>query len=255
MHIPGIGERTERWLWKNNILCWEDYLRNPHQVKLPRKTHLALSLYLDISMEALLRGNVYFFKKFLPEKECWRVYPEFKKKTVFLDIETSGLEPGRNYITVIGLFDGKNFHCFIQGKNLQDFVQAIKKYSVIVTYNGRWFDIPFLKTSFRSLDFSQIHIDLRCIFRRLGYSGGLKSIEKSLGIERDRAVRNLTGYDAVLLWNRYLNGEPEALELLLAYNREDVVNLRSLMEFAYRQMIRKIPFFQFVEKNRKNISY
>lgn len=244
IHIPGVGERTERLLWKNNILCWEDYLRNSYQVKLPRKIHLNISFFLNSSFDALSQGKANFFKKLLPEKELWRIYPEFKKRTVFLDIETTGLDIGGSYVTVVGLFDGKNVQFFVQGRNMHDFVRAIKRYSVIVTYNGKQFDIPFLKGTFRGLHFPQAHIDLRYPLYKLGYSGGLKKIEKDLGIKRDKAVNRLNGYDAVLLWNRYLDGEREALELLLKYNREDVVNLKYLMEFVYERMMQSLPFLK-----------
>ncbi|NQS89844.1 hypothetical protein HQ584_08660 [Patescibacteria group bacterium] len=35
-----------------------------------------------------------------------------------------------------------------------------------------------------------------------------------------------------MLWNRYLDGKPEVFRFCLKYNREDVVNLGYLMEFA-----------------------
>ncbi len=243
IHIPGIGERTEQFLWRNNILCWEDYFKNPYQIGLPTRIHLNLSLFLRLSLNALLKKDILFFKRFLPEKELWRLYPEFKKRTAFLDIETTGLGTGRDYVTVIGLFDGENMQFFVQGKNLNRFPQVIRKYLVIVTYNGKQFDIPFLQYAFGGFEFPQAHIDLRYLLQRLGYSGGLKKIERALGIQRSRRVRNLNGFDAVKLWNRYMDGEPEALKLLLEYNREDVVNLKYLMEFAYQKMIKSLPFF------------
>lgn len=242
IHIPGVGENTERLLWRSNILCWEDYLRNSHQVRLPRKVHSTLSVFISFSTDALLRRNINFFKKFLPKRELWRVYSEFKNRTAFLDIETTGLGKGKDYVTVVGIFDGERVYFFVQGKNMQDFAKAIKKYSVIVTYNGKQFDLPFLKTAFYGLDFPQAHIDLRYLLKRLGYWGGLKTIEKNLGIKRNRKVKNLNGCDAVLLWNRYLDGEPGALKLLLDYNREDAVNLKYLMEFAYQRMVQSLPF-------------
>jgi uncharacterized protein YprB with RNaseH-like and TPR domain len=39
---------------------------------------------------------------------------------------------------------------------------------------------------------------------------------------------------AVLLWQRYQRGDKGALDLLLTYNREDVVNLEVLMDAAFR---------------------
>ena len=252
LHIPGIGERTERWLWQNNILCWDDYLKNYYQVRLPRKMHVSLSLFISFSSDALLKGDIRFFKRFLPEKDMWRLYPEFKKKIAFLDIETTGLGEGSDYVTVVGVFDGENVQFFVQGENMQDFRRAIKRFSVIVTYNGKQFDLPFLKTAFGDLDFPHAHIDLRHVLKRLGYSGGLKAIEKNVGIKRGREVKNFTGYDAVVLWNRHLDGDPEARRLLLDYNREDVVNLKSLMDFAYSKMIQSLPFFS-LKLKEKNI--
>jgi len=43
----------------------------------------------------------------------------------------------------------------------------------------------------------------------------------------------MDGYMAVLLWQRYQRGDRTALDLLLKYNREDVVNLEVLMDRAF----------------------
>jgi uncharacterized protein YprB with RNaseH-like and TPR domain len=57
--------------------------------------------------------------------------------------------------------------------------------------------------------------------------GGLKAVERRLGIERQ--LTNVDGYMAVQLWWEYVNtGNPDALDILLAYNREDVLNLHVL---------------------------
>jgi uncharacterized protein YprB with RNaseH-like and TPR domain len=40
----------------------------------------------------------------------------------------------------------------------------------------------------------------------------------------------------VRLWREYEYGSREALELLLNYNREDIVNLKPLMELVYREL-------------------
>jgi uncharacterized protein YprB with RNaseH-like and TPR domain len=43
--------------------------------------------------------------------------------------------------------------------------------------------------------------------------------------------RVVDGYEAVRLWWRYVNSDDQdALDTLLQYNREDVVNLRTLKE-------------------------
>ncbi len=59
--------------------------------------------------------------------------------------------------------------------------------------------------------------------------GGLKAVEKKLGIPRSSA--DLTGYDALLLWKRFQDfNDIEALQSLLEYNKEDVLNLCLLEE-------------------------
>jgi uncharacterized protein YprB with RNaseH-like and TPR domain len=64
---------------------------------------------------------------------------------------------------------------------------------------------------------------------RCNHFGGFKAVEQQLGIPR--RLQGISGWDAVLLWQRYQNyGDQSALELLLQYNKEDVVNLKALRE-------------------------
>jgi uncharacterized protein YprB with RNaseH-like and TPR domain len=57
--------------------------------------------------------------------------------------------------------------------------------------------------------------------------GGLKSVERQLGIERQ--LKGVDGREAVRLWWRYRNDyDDEALRTLLAYNSEDLLNLKVL---------------------------
>ncbi|MCZ7406608.1 MAG: ribonuclease H-like domain-containing protein [Candidatus Methanoperedens sp.] len=49
----------------------------------------------------------------------------------------------------------------------------------------------------------------------------------------------ISGFDAVRLWNMYERGDDEALELLIRYNREDVENLKIIIEMTYPKMIEK----------------
>jgi uncharacterized protein YprB with RNaseH-like and TPR domain len=74
------------------------------------------------------------------------------------------------------------------------------------------------------------------LLKRIGYSGGLKRVETQLGLQRSERTRGLDGWDAVRLWNEYRRGSWEALSLLLQYNEEDVVNMRPLLEFGYREL-------------------
>jgi len=47
------------------------------------------------------------------------------------------------------------------------------------------------------------HIDLRFLLKKLGYAGGLKRIDKELGINRGADIDGIDGFEAVRLWNEY----------------------------------------------------
>ncbi|MGI0017043.1 MAG: ribonuclease H-like domain-containing protein, partial [Nitrososphaera sp.] len=53
-----------------------------------------------------------------------------------------------------------------------------------------------------------------------------------------KEVERLTGYDATVLWSRYLRGDKYALELLIKYNMQDVISLKPILESAYERLIR-----------------
>ena len=112
----------------------------------------------------------------------------------------------------------------------------LQKYSLVVTFNGSGFDLRFLKLMFPNIVLPPIHIDLRWALRKLGMKGGLKSIEAELGLRRASEVEDLTGYDATVLWAKYLRGDKHALQSLIQYNTEDVVHLKAIMEVAYDRL-------------------
>ncbi len=239
-HIPTIGEKTERKIWENGITSWEDALiQVPSTQSLSPSLQYLLTSFILRSFRFLEREEVSFFAHHLPDREWWRIFPEFRHRTVFLDIETTGLTPPHDHITTITLFDGQRIKTFVHGINLHEFPQEVMHYKVIVTFSGKCFDIPFIERTM-GLKLPQIHIDLRYLMRSLGWRGGLKACEKALGIDRGE-LKGVDGYGAVLLWQKYKEGCPEALETLLAYNIADTVNLEKLLVFAYNQKIARLP--------------
>jgi uncharacterized protein YprB with RNaseH-like and TPR domain/predicted nuclease with RNAse H fold len=241
IHIPGIGRRTERELWDSGIRCWHDlsgfFLRSPEvSAGLLRR----LEAYIPQSIDAVQKKDAAFFSRLSALGEAWRLFPEFADQCVFLDIETTGLSTVFDTVTMVGLFDGRKYEVFIDGQNLNDLPERLKKYSVIVTFNGTGFDLRFLKLAFGKLKLPPIHIDLRWVTRRLGYRGGLKSIERELGIVRDREVEDIDGRDATVLWSRHLRGDRVALRQLITYNTEDVVHLKAIMEMAYDKLAKQL---------------
>lgn len=242
-HVPAVGEKTERHIWEAGIWSWEDALCTPFfERSFPRAFVFQVRSFLERSQRRLERNDARFFEEHLPRKELWRLFPEFRHTAVFLDIETTGLNPPDDYVTAITLFDGYHIKTFVRGINLKDFLPEVMKYRVIITFNGKCFDLPFLERSL-GIRLPHVHLDLRYILKSLGFSGGLKACERALGIDRGK-LQGVDGYTAVLLWRKYQDGCPEALETLLAYNVADTVNLERLMVFAYNEKIRHLPLPQ-----------
>ncbi len=188
--------------------------------------------YVEQSCHCLDRREHQFFSRHLGQKNAWRSFSSFRDSCVYLDIETDG-----RAITTIGLFDGDSYTCLVRGESLENFRDIISRYAMIVTFCGTGFDLPTIVKSFPGLELDQIHLDLCPVLRKLGLRGGLKSIERQLGIGRAEEIDGLTGFDAVILWRRYIGlGDSGALERLIEYNKADVVNLKPLAEFAYTRM-------------------
>ena len=240
IHIPSVGPVTERLIWQSGVRSWDDCLEfSPPQLRANLRSHLAE--HVQESQRRLSQGDARYFQMLLGSSHLWRLYSDFRRRVVYLDIETTGLSLGLDDITVIGLYDGTSTRSFVLGENLDDFAREISRYSLVVTFNGACFDLPFLRTRFPGFDSSLAHLDLRYLLKRLGYSGGLKRIERELGLDRPGALRELDGYCAVLLWKKHLQGRRGALDTLLRYNLEDVVNLERLVQLAYNSMLASVP--------------
>ena len=241
IHIPGVGPKTERELWRSGIRSWNDItgiLTPPASISAALRRRL--EGYIPQSIEAVKNRDAGFFARLSALGEAWRLFPEFAAQCVFLDIETTGLSPVFDAVTMVGLFDGHRYEVFIDGQNLQDLPSRLKKYSVVVTFNGAGFDLRFLRIAFPDIELPPIHIDLRWVTRRLGYRGGLKAIEKEFGISRDESVEDVNGYEATVLWSRHLRGDRTALQKLITYNTEDVVHLKAIMEMAYDRLSKEL---------------
>lgn len=241
IHIPGIGRKTEERFWASGIRSWDDFVE-PLPIQLPPAKKEFITKHVEHSRKCLVEQSN-FFANLLPSSQHWRIFPHFRQSTAFLDIETTGLDGYANEITTIAIYDGHSIFYYVNGENLDDFREDIARYEVIVTYNGKCFDIPFIE-NYLGIDMHQTHIDLRYILKSLGYSGGLKGCEKQLGLERGE-LDGVDGFFAVLLWAEYRNTENrQALETLLTYNIQDAVNLEILMIEAYNLNLRRTPFFQ-----------
>ena len=238
IHIPGIGSTTEHRIWKCGIKSWEDYLKNHNMIRLPRARQRSLLNGVEESIEQLSAGNHIFFARRLPPGLQWRAYRNFKEKTAYVDIETTGLSTQSDRITLIGIYNGKETKTYIRGIDLEEVPVELAKYKQLITFNGARFDCPFIEHEFPG-SFNHLHVDLLYPLKKIGYCGGLKKIEGKLGIKRSEETASLTGFDAVRLWNRYERGNEESLDMLIKYNEEDVVNLEKIIRITHPRMIEK----------------
>lgn len=236
IHAAGVGVLTERRLWDAGARTWEDYLAAPAgHWPLTSAQRAALTPIVEESRDRLEVEDAAWFSARIPGAEHWRAVPNFGHRIAFLDIETTGGMEADD-LTIVGLFDGFTFRQFVKGVNLEEFPEAIADTALLVTFFGTGFDLPFLRRAYPGLPLRQLHVDLCYALKRLGYRGGLKSIESQLGVRRSDATRGLSGWDAVRLWQEYLRGRTRSLDTLLAYNEEDVRNMADLLRFAYPRL-------------------
>ncbi len=226
IHLPGVGPAFEARLREAGICTWEDALCLP----LPCGGERAETLREGVqeSMRRLAAEDALWFGSKLPPAGQWRLYPHFKDRAAYVDIETTGFE---GHITTIALYDGHTVRTYVQGVNLEAFADDILEYTLLVTWNGRGFDAPLLRRELR-IPLDMAHLDLLPVFRALGLKGGLKRVEQALGLDREE-LSGVDGWAAVKLWWAYQRyNDADVLETLLAYNAADVLSLEYLAAYA-----------------------
>src|SRR3989344_4436361 len=200
--LEKVKKGVESNLWSQGISNWDAFI-NAQRIKgisPQRKSYYDRKI--AEARKALYSFDSSYFKGILPQSEYYRLYDFFKEDCVFLDIETTGLDFRSDDITVIGLFDGVNTKTMIKGINLDygKLKDELKKYKLIVTFNGSSFDVPFINKKYPGLLPDVPNFDIKSVTERLGLIGGLKSIEKFLGIKRNEIIERFYGGDALTLW-------------------------------------------------------
>jgi uncharacterized protein len=235
LHLPGVGPKRELMIWRTGVRHWRDFLELG-QGRLPAGLWSAGRPLVERCLACLERpGGLAELAGLIPTAEHWRFYPSLTR-VVYLDIETGGDQDDWGGGAGGGLYDGPRGGQFGAGYNMWLINDAMKEYDVVVTFAGSTFDLPVLRQAFHNLIMPPVHIDLRWPLKRLGHAGGLKRIERRLGLARPEQVRDLSGFDALRLWQEHLAGSPEALATLKLYNAMDVINLAPLLKLTVEQM-------------------
>ena len=183
------------------------------------------------------------------------------RRTVFIDLETTGLSGGAGTVAFLvgcGYFDVGAFQVrqFLLTSYASEraLLSAVTEFfggtDLIVTYNGKTFDVPVMETrwSFHRLpmpDFSQDvpHFDMLHPARRLWSSRNfgdaaaagcrLTTLEREvLGFRR---IGDVPGFEIPARYFQFLRtGDPRPLEPVLEHNRLDLVSLAAVTGHALR---------------------
>ena len=176
------------------------------------------------------------------------------RNIVSFDIETTGLYPGESKIMLAGLLrltedDMKAVQVFCdnlteESKLIEYIHDYLRPNDILLTYNGKSFDVPFVDKRASQLGISRrfpgglaayYDLDLYPVIKYFSPlcevldSLSQPSIEIYLGHAGSRTDR-INGYESVLLYNRYLTEREELLvPPILLHNRDDVVQLAGLL--------------------------
>jgi len=238
--FDGIGPAREQAIRAAGVADWGRLLAGDGTAGLSEKLGRSLVSQVREWSRALEAGDTEFFARRLPRTKHWMLFDAFGGAVRYLDIETTGLSPGYHDVTVVGIHDGENYRALVKDRDLsaEAIREALAGCTLLVTYYGSVFDVPFLSVAFPQVGWKMPHFDLCFGGRRVGLSGGLKEVERKLGMRRDASIVEVDGFEAVRLWRRHERGDREALAKLIEYNEADTRNLAEIARIVYERLCR-----------------
>jgi len=239
--LQGVGPATERRIWEQGVLDWRSFIKRSCVDGMSYERKSLYDRELALAQSEFDAGDIHALAARLQQREHWRFYDRCRSDILYLDIETTGLSPHEPAaaVTVVGLHRNGDTTSLVQGETLTaDRLQAeLDRSSMLVTFFGASFDVPYLRAIFPQLRLKIPHFDICFATRRLGLRGGLKRLEEEFGIERKADIDGLNGMDAVRLWFQWLNGDVNARKTLLAYNAADTESLVPLTALVYKELM------------------
>lgn len=229
--LKGISPATECVLQRRGVLTTKQLATAAHSLFSSKHASQLTASFLRIEKARQL-GLLDSLVNSLPIGHRVRVVHDFLPFTAFLDIETDAVAASSR-ITCISVLMNGQLATFIRDQNLDDFLCLWAKCRIVVTFNGKRFDIPKILREF-GLSTTPAHIDLIDEARHYGFRGGLKKIAGAIGWS-PRDDNQHSGLDAVAWWNKYLDtGDTDLLAQLVVYNQDDVLALDHL----YRKVLK-----------------
>lgn len=201
--LPHVGPQREKRLRAEGCACWSDVLDTVHPAAgfdLLEWNEIRAAAEADL--RAVAADDVALFTGRLPALEQWRVLAQWFDRASFFDIETSGLEAD-SIVTLVCCFHEDRPLRFLADENLDDFLDLLEQIKLLVSFNGASFDVPRVLARFHIPELPCAHVDLRWLCHHAGWRGGLKKIEKMLGLQRPPDLDGLGGAEAVWLWQAW----------------------------------------------------
>jgi len=231
LHLPGIGPQKVAAFPARGIFTWDDLALKYSAQTLPgvgTSRHAELLSALGQCQSALTHTNLAYLSKKLHRSDHWRLLADFGSKATFLDIETSGDEL-RPEISVVVIRHRGQLHTFTAGQNLDRFLHFLNEIELLVTFNGASFDVPQLENHFHVPMRDIAHVDLRWVCYHHQLKGGLKEIERAIGLVRPPDLIGMDGAEAAFLWQRWKwTGNGKLVRRLTRYCAADVIGLEHL---------------------------
>jgi hypothetical protein len=191
--------------------------------------------------------------------------PVSPESLLFLDTETTGLAGGTGTVAfAVGL-------AWLEGASLRVVQWLMASFAaerallacvrerfagaaVLVSFNGKSFDLPLLKARARlagaDLEIEAVtHLDLLHSTRRLLRAGWADCRLRTVETEALRLVRvnDLPGAEAPRAWRRWLDrGDGSLLQRVLDHNRADLISLAALLAAMERPTRREAPLLHAV---------
>ena len=226
-HLPGIGTETLKFLEQSGLRDWKTLLEEPQRIPVSARNRERIVGDILRAEQALAEDDIAYFVENFSRRDHWRILGQYFDRASYFDIEISG--PAMLVVTAIACYHRGEAMTFLRGENLDDFLALLDDVDLLVSFNGDSFDVPMILNAYRIPSLPCPHLDLRWVCYHGQLKGGLKHIERHLGIIRPPDLQGVDGEEAIWLWSAWkTRGDLRARAKLERYCAADAVSLKSV---------------------------